>query len=247
MFGFPTSRQQPPGVYPAGLPPGSPGSTQVNYPPLVRGTAFDGVNDLAEVTGLSLPAPADFTVLGWFRTTNLTGQPTLFCTTPSTFTNGLQLRRSPTGIELLCFGPTGTAMSVGFTAGLVAGVDYHLALSVSAFTASVFLNGLQLGAPVAIAAAARPTGVSLLRFGAAVNTEYFNGRLFGWAVFGRALTADEVLAAFRRRNVPAQLAGALAHYPLDQLGPGAAQSPDLSGNGRHLTLINMPANPIVTL
>lgn len=232
---------------PLGLPPGRSGGIVLQYPPLSRATAFDGVNDVAEVTGLSLPAPADFTVLGWFRTTNLTGQPTLFCTTPSVFNNGIQVRRSPAGIEFLCFGPTGTSLSNGFTAGLVAGVNYHLAVSISGFSATLYLNGQQLGASVAIAAPIRPTGVSLLRFAAAVASEWFNGRLFGWGVFGRAFSAEEVRAAFQFRNVPVFSAETIALYPFDQLGPGAAQSRDVSGNARHLTLVNMVANPIVTL
>jgi hypothetical protein len=232
-------------VMPRGFPTDgrTPGILQ-SYPELALGTIFDGVNDIAEVTGLGLGAPAEFTAMGWFSVTALPSFQCLIDTEASTTTNGYGLFTAGTGILCISAGPAAFTPPT-FSVGLVTNRRYHVALVVSAGVGTLYLNG-GLAGSFAITVPQRPTSFGRIRFGTGVSGgDLIAGRLSAWSVYSRALSEAEIGQAARTRAIYPSLDGVVAIYPFDQLAPTATQSPDISGNARHLTLTNMPANPIV--
>jgi hypothetical protein len=210
--------------------------------PLAIATQFDGVNDYAEVTGLGLPAPADFTAMGWVVPTNLTGFRTIFDTRLGTFTNGWVLRFNNNQLQFLSYDTTG---ATGVFGTYAVGVRIHLAFTVTGGVARFYLDGGFIGS-LAVSGTSAPSSLTRMRFGMDEGFIHpFQGRLAAWSVYQRALSVLEIVKAARSGQVAEQEPTSLvALYPFTRLAPTLTQSPDGSGNGRHLSLINMVSNPI---
>jgi Concanavalin A-like lectin/glucanases superfamily len=212
-------------------------------PVLNVGMLFDGVNDFADVISLGLGAPTEFTAMGFIRFTAI-GRYDLFTTEAGAGSNGFGLALISNSFAYRASGASSSEVSVGFIP--VIGTIYHVALVVTATSQlSVFVNGARV-ATGTIAVANQPSSLTRLRFGAgfiATPAVYAN-----WLVFARALTPDEILLASRiiiGRVLPNNTNGLVAAYDFNSVS--GATTPDSSGNGRNLTLNNMPADPIVTL
>jgi hypothetical protein len=233
-------------VQPRGFPRGplAPGILQ-SYPGLALGTLFDGVNDYAEVTGLGRPAPNEFTAMGWI-TGSAFGVNRVFDCTAGASSNGLEIFILSASFRVTSYGPTGTNTGAAFGPSLSTGRRYHVAVVASAGNITQYVDGARVGV-TSIPVGNRPDALVRMRFGLSTGGgNPFSGSLAAWSVYQRALSDAEIVAAAARRAVYPSLDAALAVYPFDQLGPSATQSPDISGNARHLALVNMPANPIVS-
>jgi len=229
--------------YGRGLPRGERLGVGVRYPPLLYATQFDGVNDFAEVTGLGLGAPNEFTAMGWMVAT-VSGNNVIFDSTASFGSNGFTFLYNAGSLSLVSYGSSGTATS---GPSLVVGTRYHLAFVASGGFVTIYVDGARASAVTSIPVANRPTSHTRQRWGANISAgQPFQGRLAAWSVYQRALSELEIASAARTRSIYPRFDGLVGAYPFEQIGPIAARSPDLSGNGRHLTLTNMLANPIVT-
>jgi hypothetical protein len=238
---FPPYPALPVSPQPRGLPRGTQGGIGVRYPELAVGTQFDGVNDFAEASGLGLGAPAEFTAMGWVRPT-ASGNNVIFDSTASFGANGFTLLYNAGALSLVSYGVGGVSVT---STTLVVGTRYHLAFVASGGFATVYVDGVRASAVTSIPVGNRPTSHTRQRFGANTSgAQPFQGQLSAWSVFSRALSEAEIEQAARTRSIYPSLDSVIAIYPFDQLNPTATQSPDISGNARHLTLTNMPANPI---
>lgn len=215
--------------------------TTIQAPPLLLGTQFDGVNDFADVTGLGLAAPAEFTAMGWFVATNLSGLHLLLSTELAESVNGFRIWFVP-NLRVTIAGAS--VIATDFVS-LNVNRRYHIAVTITGGTTlRLFLDGALLG--TINVSTALPTAVTRLRFGGGFGSQFFAGRIAAWSVYQRALSAGEIRDA-ARPTAPygANTQSVVGIYPFTSLEPLATQSPDVSGNSRHLTLTNMPANPIV--
>lgn len=235
------SALQPPlSPLPRGFPRGSGRApVAVQHAALLLATAFDGVNDRAEVALPPQAWPAEFTLMGWLLPTSVVGNRMLVGTTPLYGGDGLHYYLSGANLRL-------TARQGDWVlAPLSIGRRYHLACiaRTGAATVDTYLDGALI-ATTALAEAARPTALSQLVWGGP-GLGFYQGRLADWVAFTRALTPGEVIAhAAAGRWSPQAAEGLIAYYPLDQIGPGAAQSPDLGPAQHHLSLVNLTPNPI---
>jgi hypothetical protein len=231
-------------VQPRGFPRGplAPGIT-MSYPGLAFGTLFDGVNDFAEVTSLGLSAPNEFTAMGWV-VANALPNSVILDTTTGVGLNGFSIAYD-NNLSVLSFGTGATRIDTFRT--FTIGRRYHVAIVATAGTLTVYIDGAPASAATSVPIANRPSSYSLHRFG--TNTsggQPWSGRLTCWSIYTRALLVSEIETAARIRAIYPSLDRIVAMYPFDQLGPTATQSPDISGFARHLALLNMPANPIVS-
>ena len=237
---FPLNSRTPIPPYGRGLPRGERISVGVRYPALQFGMQFDGVNDFAEVTGLGLGAPTEFTAMGFIRFTAI-GRYDFFTTEAASGTNGYALALISNSFAYRTSGTLTLETNVSFNP--VIGTRYHVALRVTTSNQlSFFIDGALVRSAI-IAAANQPSSFTRIRFGAgfiATPAVYA-----AWSVYQRALSDVEIAAAARTRSLYPRFEGLVGAYPFEQIGPAAAQSPDLSGTARHLTLTNMIPNPIV--
>jgi hypothetical protein len=242
---FPPYPATPLSPMPRGFPRGPASAARVAYPSLEQATLFDGVNDFAEVTGLGLGAPAEFTAMGWVRP-DAVGTNRVLDTTAGVATNGLEIFILSSQFRFGSYGPTGTNTGAAFGPSLTASRRYHVAIVATGGNLLTYVDGAFVGT-TAIPVGNRPDSLVRLRFGLATNgANPFSGALSAWSVYQRALALDEIVAAARGAAIHPNLDAIVAAYPFDRLAPTATQSPDIGPSARHLTLTNMPANPITT-
>jgi Concanavalin A-like lectin/glucanases superfamily len=211
-----------------------------------QATQFDGVNDFAEVTGLGLGAPNEFTAMGWIRPSTIAGNPYFFDTCASIDTNGYLIIRSGAQLRYASSGPGTGISAINANVGLVAGRAYHVALIASGGFIFLYLDGA-LANTTSVPITNRPSSLTRLRFGSSVNSaNFFSGNLAAWSVYTRALSEEEIRQAASAVQLYPNANLIVGMYTFDRLAPLATNSPDFSGLGRNLTLTNMPANPITT-
>jgi hypothetical protein len=243
---FPPYPAPPRAPYGRGMPRGQRGELSLRYPPLLYGTQFDGVNDYGESTTLALPAPTEFTVMGWAVFTTFASVRAAFSTLTSGQNGFRIITAGSSSLRFDSIGPTGTSTLLSGPS-IALNRRYHLCLRVSGGNMAAYLDGAQV-AQVAVPAGNRPSAITRLTLGSeASGGSPFQGRLAAWIAFQRALSDAEIFSAAATPGMPSLPLDVVAIYPLEQIGPAAAQSPDTSGLGRHLTLVNMVPNPIVTL
>jgi hypothetical protein len=206
---------------------------------------FDGVNDFAEVTGLGLGAPTEFTVMGWVRLGSIAATPYLFDSRVGAL-NGYEIVVVSSTFFVAASG-SARVLYVGIGPTLVVGTRYHIALRVTAANSlTVYIDGA-LAFTATLGATNQPTSFTRMRFGAdSAGGSPLNGVLANWSAYQRALSVAEIRAAARRKRGALFLPNTenlVAHYPLTAVSGATTQ--DVSGNGRNLTLTNMVANPIV--
>ena len=235
------------GLY--GSPPGDfVAKTEINYPSLVYGLEGDGVNDRAEITPAVAPIFNGFSCAGWIVSLALSGNKCVFVTNTASLINQFLLRIDGNNLVIYSIGPGGGVTPVSALGAITnTGQKYHIAFTVDInYVIRLYLNGLLVNS-TSIIVANRPTGISHFRFFAeGAGSNVFQGRLAGWCILTRELSADEIQGLFLEGNFNLSTNENLeAYYSFDQLAPTSTQIFDGSPNERHLNLINFVPNPIV--
>lgn len=230
---------------PRGVPQGMGGGINPRYSELALATDFDGVNDRMEVAFGSPVWPATgYTMMGWLRLDVVTGNRMVAGTTSAYAGDGLHLYISGGSIRITF--RDGLDLVV---APMVNNRRYHVAMTVDAARNYIVYIDAEARMVGTMTLAQLPTIVAG-HFIGGTGLGFIDGRLADWAFFARPLSLAEIQSVVQRRSMlHLAVEGLQGRYPLDQLiasGPNAGRSPDTSGLERHLTLFNMPVNPIVT-
>jgi hypothetical protein len=163
-----------------------------------------GYVQVANYSPFTFAGSAAFTFEGWACFTNLTGVQRLFSTMTlaSPYGYGFGIN----GANELVFTTAGnTDSDQPLSAPLVTGVWYHLVCANDGYNYYFYVNGQ----PVGSQAVTSNSGVGVpLQLGAnpagwTVAGEQVNGRLDEMAIYNVALTADQVLAHYNARPLPA--------------------------------------------
>ena len=236
-FGYSLSDAPPTTLY--GYPRGrNIGRPILIYPNLVSGLDFDGVNDRAQTSFGPFAWVGDFSMMGWIVSDSIVGNRFIAGTTSAYAGDGIHVYQA-------------ASLRVVFRSGLdlivspfSVGARTHIGLSLSAGGIFIFyVNGVEVFRTT-LTAASIPTVYGGHFFGGA-GLGFYDGRQANWIFINRVVPSSEMLAyAQRTLTFPQNTQGLLGAYPMNQLGPLATQTPDISGNARHLDLINFVANPI---
>lgn len=155
--------------------------------------AFDGVNDYIEVPGFSLPA--QFTVMGWFRTRQ-SSRTALFSRTDGTF--ALELNSDGTqnvpGVAALVLMNGTRRVVTARTGGINDGSWHHIAGVCNGTHVHIFVDGVMVGSKSAGSNFGGLSGVSgwIGRLSGVSSGGYLSGSADEIAVFSRALSEKEI-------------------------------------------------------
>ncbi|MDO8522948.1 MAG: LamG domain-containing protein, partial [bacterium] len=149
---------------------------------------FDGVNDYVSTASNVLdPAATDFTATAWFRTNAFNGiQQDIITQLDGTGTGRSWLFINATTNAINSFlGGAGTVGSI-----LQANTWYHITLTKSGTTITIYLNGVfNVSSTKTVGAATGVTNIGINKDGV---SDPFNGQIDDVRIYNRALTPDEI-------------------------------------------------------
>lgn len=164
------------------------------------GIVFDGVNDLVTVPDSSTLrfSNANFTVESFITISSISGKQRIVSKGSSGWSQGWHIAARPTQWEFECSdGVSSPGNSFLINTTTTVGT-YHVVWGVTSTTATLYVNGVQLGSTqtitegVAFATSTVTMGIGAYELGG----EHFNGRIFSVKLYNFTLNATQVLQNF---------------------------------------------------
>ncbi|MBK7965244.1 MAG: hypothetical protein IPK10_08065 [Bacteroidetes bacterium] len=212
-----------------------------------NGLWFDGINDIVTLSTGSTTLNGTFTVECWAKPNRTTGSMSVMGSR-SPNSNGFDFKFSGGNIIHgdIGNGSTWLTNSADVPLNYVAGQWYHIAYVVEPTKYSIYLNGV-------LAARERISGTPLLLgpnnqlvLGNAASSglnEFFEGTIDEVRIWSIARSSNDIVQAMSH-EIPASTPGLFAYYNFNRGLPNGTNTgltllPDLTGNGRNGTLVNI--------
>jgi len=210
---------------------------------------FDG-NDYIVVDNLDF-APANYTILAWFKTSGSTQQAIFAATNPADSNHGLLLELDADGrLRYLYRVPTGSSGGQVLSSAVTTndGDWHHVAAVKDVTTLALYVGGQRVVTGTADTDFAVPLDVVIGRLGKTLPGGYFDGLIDEVVLYERALTAEQIRAlaspvaagvekvevSFRHAKGAALLDDVVLDIPFDE-SAGATAFADLGPDLHHGT------------
>jgi len=193
-----------------------------------RAYLFDGIDDYID-TGIAsnaLSTTRSFSV--WFTSSNVTLLQRIF-QQANTITTRFGLTVQSSQIQL-----SGTSLAVLVSSAISNNTIYHVVGITDGTNHSLYVNGVLIGSSTTSITTSDTANIFI---GASPSvTNHFNGKMFDFHMYEKALTQDEVTYIYSQGKSGVKPTNLYAQYKMDE--QSGTTSYDSSGNAKHGTVTN---------